>query len=74
MLHNSLIECFSDCLYISTGEYDNWQDVENSYYVFKNDTARFSDDNLYYSRFSQTAHEYREWLNALYNSMQLFFR
>ena len=63
-----------DCLYISVGAYDNHTDPYNSYLVMRNDSERFNDDNLCFSLFSNTGHEQREWVNAVYNSAQLFFR
>lgn len=62
------------CLYISVGAYDNNTDPYNSYLAMKQDTERFNDENLYFSLFSNTGHEQREWVNAVYNSAQLFFR
>ena len=72
--NNGLDKLPIDCLYISTGEYDNHSEPHNSYLVMKNDTVRFDEENLVFGLYTNTAHEPREWINAVYNTVQLFFR
>ena len=62
------------CLYLVEGEYDDRQAPELSYYELQAVTEHFSDTNLFYSVIADCAHEEREWINGLYNTLQLFFR
>jgi len=62
------------CLYIGTGEFDDRAGPEGSYLRFLNYTEKFTEDNLHFVLYAQTRHEPREWINSLYNAMQLFFR
>ena len=62
------------CLYISTGAFDNHGDPHRAYLTMKNDTERFDEENLVFGMYTNTAHEQREWINAVYNTAQLFFR
>lgn len=61
-------------LYIAVGMLDDRAPPEQAYLNFKEDTWRFSEDNLHFSLFTGTGHDQREWVNSVYNSLQLFFR
>lgn len=61
-------------LYIGTGALDDRAGPEGSYFEFMRQTDKFSEDNLHFSLYTNTAHEPREWINSLYNCLQLFFR
>jgi len=62
------------CLYIGTGEFDDRAGPEGAYLRFLGHSEKFTGDNLYFSLYTQTKHEAREWINSLYNALQLFFR
>ena len=61
-------------LYIGTGEFDERAGPEGAYLNFLSAPDRFSKDNLHFTLYEQTRHEPREWINSLYNVLQLFFR
>jgi hypothetical protein len=61
-------------LYIGTGEFDERAGPEGAYLNFLRAPDRFSEENLHFSLYTQTRHEPREWINSLYNVLQLFFR
>ena len=64
-----------DLLYLVEGEYDDLGPVQGSYYGLSNWTEVFTqDENLRFTLIRETGHEWREWLDALYNAAQLFFR
>ena len=62
-------------LYFVEGEYDDIGPVEGSYWALGNWTEKFTrDENLRFTRIYGAGHEPREWVDALYNTAQLFFR
>ena len=61
-------------LYIAVGILDDRAPPERAYLTFKSDTARFNEENLHFSLFSNTGHDQREWINGVYNALQLFYR
>jgi len=64
-----------DCVYIVEGEYDDHAGPELAYRALLNYAPNtFSDENLHYSTIYGAAHEPREWVNGLYNTLQIFFR
>lgn len=63
-----------ESLYIAVGLLDNRGPPEQAYLTFKADTERFNEDNLHLSLFTDTGHDQREWINSVYNSLQLFYR
>ena len=64
-----------DLVYFVEGEYDDIQPVESSYQALGNWTEVFTrDENLRFTRVIAAGHEQREWVNALFNTAQLFFR
>jgi len=62
------------CLYIGTGQLDDRIGPEGSYYEFLNHCDKYTTDNIFFSLYTMTAHEPREWINSLYNCLQLFYR
>ncbi len=63
-----------DCLYIVTGLYDDRAAPELAYLNFMKDSERFSEENLHFSLLSNVGHEPREWINSIFNCLQLFYR
>lgn len=62
-------------LYFEEGEFDDFGPVEGSYLTLSDWTEKFTrDENLRYQRVLGAGHDQREWVNALFNSAQLFFR
>ena len=62
-------------LYLIEGEYDDIGPVEGSYLTLPYWSEKFTrDENLRFTRLRETGHEERAWVNALYNTAQLFFR
>ena len=66
--------CGIDLLYFVEGEYDDRTPVELSAYKLMNDCDSFNQSNLLYTMLYGTGHEDQEWVTALYNALQLFFR
>lgn len=62
-------------LYFVEGEYDDIGPVESSYLNLGDWTGTFTrDENLRFTRVLGAGHNQREWVNALFNAAQLFFR
>lgn len=62
------------CLYFAEGEYDDRGPVETGYYMLLDYGWKFTGENTALSLLYGTGHEDREWVTALYNSLQMFFR
>lgn len=58
-----------NCLILTEGEYDDRGPVEMGYYALN---PNF--ENVYYNMIEKTGHNTNEWVNAMYNALQLFFR
>ena len=64
-----------DLLYFVEGECDDLGPVQSSYQALAGWTEKFTDnENLRFTLLFSTWHDWREWIDALYNSAQLFFR
>lgn len=64
-----------DLLYLAEGELDDRAPVENSYYGLGAWTEIFTQgENLRFTLLRGVGHEEAEWMTALYNTLQLFFR
>lgn len=64
-----------DLLYFGEGEYDDIGPVEGSYNALASWAEVFTRDrNLRFTSMTAAGHEQREWVNTLYNAVQLFFR
>ena len=62
-------------LYFAEGECDDIGPVEGSYLALSNWSEKFTrDENLRFTRILGVGHDETEWLNALFNAAQLFFR
>ncbi len=62
-------------LYFVEGEYDDYGPVLGSYRSLPDWTDKFTQDvNLLYTTVTGAGHEQREWVNALFNAAQIFFR
>ena len=62
-------------LYFAEGEYDDLGPVAESYRGLSHWTEVFRrDDNLRFTQIDGTGHDETEWVTALYNTAQLFFR
>ena len=61
-------------LFTGEGEWDDRAEAESSYYTLREYSDIFNDTNLVYSVYRMTGHDCTEWVNSLYNCLQLFFR
>ena len=61
-------------VYIAEGDRDDRGPVELGYVYLASNPSFFDEDNLKFTLYENTGHEFREWDNTLYNCLQLFFR
>lgn len=61
-------------IYIAEGDRDDRGPVELGYMYLAANMDRFNENNLKFTLFENTPHDFREWDNTLYNCLQLFFR
>ena len=64
----------ANLIYIAEGDCDDRGPVELGYMYLAARNDLFDSDNLKFTLYENTAHEFREWDNTLFNCLQMFFR